>query len=142
MDIKGCDAAFVWQLVAIGLVLDPSELYRLRLKELAALPGMDEEKAKALHEEIMAGKSRDAWRVLHGLSIPHVSAEEAKALCRGFRGLDDLFAAGKERIQTVGNVREIVANSIANWYMDSVNRRLVGRLWKYGVNFKSALYAQ
>ena len=52
------------------------------------------------------------------------------------------MSAGKERIQTVGNVREIVANSIANWYMDSVNRRLVGRLWKYGVNFKSALYAQ
>jgi DNA ligase (NAD+) len=142
MDIKGCDAALVANLVAIGLAIDPSELYRLRLTEIAALERMDEKKAKALHEEIMASKARDAWRVLHGLSIPHVGAEEAKALCRGIRALDDLFAAGKERIQTVGNVSETVASSIAVWYADSVNRRLVERLWKYGVNFKSALYAQ
>lgn len=140
MDIPGGDAAMVEKLVTSGLVRDAAELYRLKVKELAALPGMDKESAQKFFDSITASMKRDAWRVLFGLAIPHVGAGEAKTLCKNFRSLDDLFAAGRERIQKETCVSETVAHSLAHWYGDSVNRKIVTRLGKTGVNFKSATF--
>ena len=46
MDIAGGDENLVALLVGRGLVRDVAELYRLRVKELAALPGMDKDSAQ------------------------------------------------------------------------------------------------
>jgi DNA ligase (NAD+) len=120
-----------------GLVFDVAELYSLKLKEVAAMEGRDSRFAHDLLDQIKASKSREAWRVLFGLSIPLVDAEAAKELCRHFAALDDILPAGPERIMQQASVAEAVARSIAHWYGDGVNRRLVRRLQKAGVNFKT-----
>jgi hypothetical protein len=51
--------------------------------------------------------------------------------------LDDIFAAGKQRLMTVAGVDEVAARNLIHWYGDAVNRRLVERLRKADVNFKS-----
>lgn len=140
MDIKGCDAALVAQLVDRGLVRDAAEFYRLKLKEIEALPGLDKESAQDLFDAITASMKRDAWRVLFGLDIPQVGATEAQALAKGFPTVDEVFAAGGSRLMKDADVSEAVAQSVTRWYGDNVNRRLVKRLEKVGVNFKSALY--
>jgi DNA ligase (NAD+) len=137
MDIAGGDAALVAQLVGKGLVRDVAELYRLRVAEIAALPGMDKDSAKNFFDAITASQKRDAWRVLFGLGIPQVGAEEAKSLCRHFASVDNVFAASAERMMQAEGVSEILARSIVHWHSDSVNRKLVRRLFKAGVNFKA-----
>jgi DNA ligase (NAD+) len=136
MDIRGCDAALVAQLVQRGLVRDAAEFYRLRYTEIASLEGMDETKTRALWDAIAASKQREAWRVLFGLGIPNVGATEAQALCRHFASLEDLFAAGRERLTTLAGVTEVMARSLTHWHGDPVNRKLVQRLAKAGVNFQ------
>ena len=140
MDIKGCDTGIVSQLVSRGLVRDAAEFYRLRLAEIAMLDSMDKQRAGELFDAIRASKSQAAWRVLFGLGIPNVGATESQALCRNFPTLDGLFAAGRERIARNGGVSEVVARSLADWFADSVNRKLIKRLEKAGVNFRSELY--
>jgi hypothetical protein len=54
--------------------------------------------------------------------------------------VDAVFAAGAPRLIREGGVNEVVAENIVRWYGDSVNRRLVKRLEKAGLNFKSGLY--
>ncbi len=134
MDI--CDAAMAAQLVNKGLVHDAAEFYRLKFTEIMALNGMDEARAGKFFDAIKASKSRDAWRALFGLGIPHVGVSEAQTLCRNFSTLDNLFAAGRERIAKSGGVSETVAGSIVEWFADPVNRKLITRLDKAGVNFK------
>jgi len=135
MDIQGCDVALVEQLVKRGLVRDAAEFYRLRLKEIASLGGVTKEQAQQLFDAITASLKREAWRVLFGLGIPNLGATEAQALCKHFKSLDALFATGRERLARIEGVTEATAGRLTHWYGDPVNRKLVRRLEKAGVNF-------
>jgi len=137
MDIPLADKSLIAQLVKQGLVRDVAELYSVKISEVAALEDRDKEFAKSFIEQLAASKPREGWRVLYGLGIPQVDAESAKQLCRNFAAVDDILAAGPERLLKQAGVSESVAPSIAHWYGDSVNRRLVRRLQKAGVNFKT-----
>lgn len=140
MDIAGGDAALVAKLVGQGLARDVAELYRIKVAELAALEGLDKDAAPKFFAAVTASTKRDAWRLLFGLKIPLVGMAEAQALGRGFPTVDAVFAAGGPRLMKDGGVSEAVAQSIVRWHSDSVNRRLVKRLEKLGLNFKSELY--
>ena len=140
LDIPGGDAELVALLVQHGLVQDVAELYRLKLKELAALPGQTPESAQKFFDAITASMKRDAWRLLFGLRIPLVGAAEAQALAKGFPTLDAVFAAGAPRLMKDAGASEAVARSVVHWFSDSVNRKLVKRLEKFGLNFKSELF--
>lgn len=137
MDIAGGDENLVALLVRQGLVRDVAELYRLRVKELAALPGMDKDSAQKFFDAITASMKREAWRVLFGLGIPNIGAAEAQLFCQNFATLDALFATGRERLMKLPGVTEVMARSLTHWHGDPVNRKLIRRLEKAGVNFKS-----
>jgi DNA ligase (NAD+) len=139
MDIAGGDEKLVALLVARGLVRDVAELYRLRVKELAALPGMDKDSAQKFFDAITASMKREAWRVLFGLGIPNVGAPEAQRFCQHSATLDTLFATGRERLMKFEGVTETMARSLTHWQGDPVNRKLVRRLEKAGVNFKTSV---
>ena len=134
MNIQGCDAGVVSQLVNKGLVRDAAEFYRLRLGEIAALEGVTKVRAQQIFDSITASMKREAWRTLFGLGIPKIGATEAQALCKHFASLDALFAMGRERLTKLDGVTDVMAQSLTYWYGDSVNRKLVQRLTKLGVN--------
>jgi DNA ligase (NAD+) len=135
MDITD-DPAVVDALVQHGLARDVSELYRLKPAELKGLPGMTADAAKTFFDRLAASRNRDAWRLLFGLSIPLMTESDARALCRDFGSVDNLFAASAERILKTTSVPEPIARNIAQWHSDPVNRRQVKRLFKAGLNFK------
>jgi NAD-dependent DNA ligase len=137
MDIVGSSAALVAQLAGKGLARDVAELYRLRVAEIAALQGMDKDSAKSFFDAITASRKREAWRVLFGLGIPQVGPDQAKSLCRHFASVDNVLAASTERLMKAEGVSQVAARSVVHWHSDSVNRRLVRRLFKAGVNFKA-----
>ena len=139
MDIQGCDAALAAELVQRGLVHDAAEFYRLKYSEIVLLEGVDETKSRTLLDAIEASKQREAWRVLFGLGIPNIGAAEAQALCKRVASLEDMFAMGRERLLRLDGVTEVMARSVTHWYGDPVNRKLVKRLEKAGVDFKTAL---
>jgi len=137
MDIAGGEAALVAKLVGKGLVRDVAELYRLKVAEIAAIEGMDRNSAKKCFDAIMASRKREAWRLLFGLSIPQVGATEAKSLCRHFALVDNVFAASAERLMQAEGVSAEAARSLVQWHSDGMNRKLVRRLFKAGLNFNS-----
>jgi len=140
MDIEGGGEVLAAQLVKSGLVRDVAELYQLKLAEVANLERMGEKSAKNFIDAVAASKTRDMWRVLFGLGILHVGAGVAKALGRHFATLDDVLAASAERLMEADDIGGVIAQSIVHWHSDSVNRKLLDRLRKAGLNFKSELY--
>jgi len=139
MDIAGGDEKLVALLVRQGLVRDVAELYRLRVKELAALPGLDNDTAQKFFGAITASMKREAWRVLFGLGIPNIGVAEAQWFCQHFATLDTLLATGGERLMKLEGVTEIMARSLTHWSGDPVNRMLIRRLERAGVNFKTSV---
>jgi len=142
MDIEGGGEALVAQLVQRGLVRDVAELYQLTEGDLLQLERMGEKSARNFLEAIEASKSRDLWRLLFGLGILHVGAGVAKALARNFKTLDDLARASFDQLNAVEDIGDVIARSVAQWFKDSHNRKLIERLRDAGLNFKSSLYQQ
>jgi DNA ligase (NAD+) len=140
MDIPGGGEAFVALLVNRGLVRDVAELYQLKVAEFAHLGRIGEASAKNFVDAIAASKTRDAWRVLYGLGILHVGAGVAQSLARHFPTLDHILDASTDQLAKAGGSSEVIANSVVHWWGDPVNRKLVKRLSKAGLNFKSELY--
>jgi DNA ligase (NAD+) len=101
---------------------------------------MGEKSTKNFLDGVVASKARDMWRVLYGLGILHVGAGVAKAIGRGFPSLEDMFAASVEQLTDCEDVGAVIANSVVQWHGDARNRKLIERLRKAEVNFKSELY--
>jgi DNA ligase (NAD+) len=121
-------------LVRCGLIRDVAELYRLKLREIEALEGMNAAAARGLFDALTASLKRDPWRVLFGLSIPSITTVDALALCRKFGSVDNVIAAGAERLALTEGISQTAAKAVAQWSSDPVNRRLVKRLSKAGVH--------
>jgi len=140
MDIEGGGEVLVRQLVKAGLVRDVADLYELKLDKVAGLERMGEKSAQNFLEGVQESKKRDLWRVLYGLGILHVGAGVAKALGRCFATLDEVFAASVDQLTDCEDVGEVIAQSIVQWHGDEGNRKLLERLRKAGLNFKSQLH--
>jgi DNA ligase (NAD+) len=140
LDIEGGGEVLARQLVKSGLVRDVADLYSLKLSDLANLERMGEKSARNFLDGIEESKKRDLWRVLYGLGILHVGAGVAKALGRSFATLDEVFAASVDQLTECEDVGEVIAHSLVQWHGDKGNQKLIERLRKAGVNFKSELY--
>jgi len=140
MDIEGGGEVLIGQLVSRGLAHDPADLYHLKLEEVAALERMGEKSARNFLEAVEASRSRDLWRVIFGLGIPHVGASVAKSLGRHFASLHDLRHASVDQLAEIEDVGDVIARSLFQWLGDPRHQRLLDRLEKAGVNTTSALY--
>jgi DNA ligase (NAD+) len=140
MDIEGGGEVLSRQLVKSGLVRDVADLYSLKLSEVENLERMGEKSAQNFLDGVEASKKRDMWRVLYGLGILHVGAGVAKALGRGFATLDAVFASSVDQLTDCEDIGEVIAQSIVQWHGDDRNRKLLERLRKAEINFKSELY--
>src|SRR5262249_49512434 len=140
MDIEGGGEVLVAQMVKSGVARDVADLYSLTLEQVAGLERMGEKSAKNFLDGVEASKTRDLWRLIYGLGILHVGAGVAKTLGKSFATLDDVFAAGADQLTEIEDVGEVIAQSIVQWHGDTVNRKLIERLRKEGLNFNSALY--
>jgi len=141
MDIEGGGEVMVRQLVERGLVLDVSELYRLKVEEVASLERMGEKSAQNFINGIAASKERELWRMIFGLGILHVGAGVAKALTRSLPDLDAIIEANEDQLAELDDIGPIIAQSVAGWFDDDTNRQLIERLRKYGLSFESSNFA-
>ena len=141
MDIEGGGEVMVRQLVERGLVLDVSELYKLKAEEVASLERMGEKSAENFINGIKASKDRDLWRMIFGLGILHVGAGVAKALTRSLPDLDAIMEVNEDQLAELDDIGPIIAQSVASWFDDNHNRQLIERLRKYGLSFESSNFA-
>jgi DNA ligase (NAD+) len=133
MDIEGLGEALVDQLVDRGLVRDPADLYALGEQALAALDRMGDKSAANLVQAIAASRTRELWRLVHGLGIRHVGVRSAQGLAAHFRTLDALLAATLDELERVPDVGAIVAASVRGTLDDARQRGVLQRLRAHGV---------
>jgi DNA ligase (NAD+) len=138
MDIPECDGPLVRRLVESGLVQDVADLYRLKFRELDALLAPDRERARRVLDGILASKGRELWRLVYALDVGEVNSVTARTLARAFPRLDDLFGASLPCLLALEGVGEVAAVNLHRWHGDPVNRALIERLRRAGVNFDSA----
>ncbi len=133
MNIDGLGDKIVDQLVDKGLVRDFADLYELKLDEVAALERMAEKSAQNLLEEIKGSKENGLSRLIYALGIRFVGERTGQLLADHFASLPKLAEATMDQLEEVGEVGPKVAQSIAEFFSEPANRKLIQRLKDEGL---------
>jgi DNA ligase (NAD+) len=136
-DIEGVGEQLVRRLWDLGLLRSLPDLYRLTKEQLLELDGFQERSATNVIDAIAASKTIPFSRVLFGLNIPDVGWVTAQRLARHFGSVDRLLDASQEEIMECEGIGPDRAESIAEWFSDDANRRLVEELRDLGLRFEA-----
>jgi DNA ligase (NAD+) len=131
MDIEGLGEKLIDQLVELGLVREPADLYRLTADQLAALERMGEKSAANLIAALERSKATTFARFIHALGIREVGEATAAALAARFNRIEDL----EGDTTTVEGVGPVVAAHIAGFLAQAHNREAIERLIAAGVHW-------
>ena len=133
MNIDGLGEKIVDQLVNKGLVKDFADLYELKLEDVAALDRMAVKSAQNLMEEIKASKNNSLARLIYALGMRFVGERTGQLLADHFSSLPKLAEAGVEELVEVPEVGPKVAQSIADFFSEPANQKLIERLKDEGL---------
>ncbi|NDY41825.1 NAD-dependent DNA ligase LigA [Dissulfurirhabdus thermomarina] len=133
MDIDGLGTKVAEQLVGVGLIRDVADIYSIEMSDLLSLDRFAERSARNLLEAIERSKATTLERLLYALGIRHVGEVGAQLLAAHFGSVEALMAASEEALQEVPGVGPEMARSVAAWFAEPANRRLVERLLAAGV---------
>ena len=136
MDIEGCGEVLVNQLVDNNLVHDVADLYSLTVEELANLERMAEKSATNVVNAISESKSRELWRLIHGLGILHVGEGAARKLADQFHDLDALAHSSMDELQQAEDVGPVMAQSIHDFLGNPRNQAVIEKLRKASLKMK------
>ncbi len=135
MDIDGLGDKLIEQLVRMGRVETPADLYTLTVEEIAGLERMAERSAANLIEALEASRRTTLARFLFALGIPEVGEATAQALAEHFGSLEPLMSASEEDIQAVRDIGPVVAAHVHAFFASPRNRAVIEALRKQGVTW-------
>jgi DNA ligase (NAD+) len=136
MNIDGMGESLVTQLIDRGLVKNVADIYDLTKKDLLSLERFADKSAQNILDEIENSKKLPLERVIYGLGIRMVGERTAQFLAEHFASMEALENAGVEELQNVVEVGPKIAESIAEFFRNPANRKLVERLGKAGLTLK------
>jgi DNA ligase (NAD+) len=131
LDIEGMGKETVKTLMEHELISDFDDMFELTKDELLKLEGFEELKAQNLLDGIRAARAAELYRLIVGLSIPHVGEENAILLANTFKTLAALRAASAEKLSSIDGVGPIIGRSVAEWFADAGNKAMLERLLKH-----------
>jgi DNA ligase (NAD+) len=138
MNIDSLGSETIAQLFDAKIIHTIADLYSLKNKkeELLNLERMAEKSVNNLLQGIEDSKQVPFERVLYAIGIRHVGETTAKKIANHFRSMDALMHANKEQLLEVGEVGEILADSILGYFADENNREQLRILKKAGLQFE------
>jgi DNA ligase (NAD+) len=136
MDIRGAGPAVVKQLLAEKLIRDYADLYELTQKDVADLERKAEKSAQNLIGQIDDSRGRTLGRLLFALGIRHVGVHVAEILATRYKDIEAVSEASEEELTATDGIGPIVAHSIAAFFAQKSNLRVIEKLGKGGVNLK------
>jgi DNA ligase (NAD+) len=133
MNIDGLGEKIVDQLVDKGMVKDFADLYELKREPVAKLDRMAEKSAQNLLDEIAASKKNSLARLIYALGMRFVGERTGQLLAEHFSSLQKLADSTAQELEEVPEVGPKVARSIADFFSEPANRKLIQRLKEEGL---------
>ncbi|MBQ8507760.1 MAG: NAD-dependent DNA ligase LigA [Clostridia bacterium] len=134
MDIDTFSEKTAAQLIGAGLLQEADQLYRLTKEQLCGLERFGEKKAENLLKAIEKSKKCSLASFIYAIGIPNIGTKTARDLAQRYPSIDALRNAPREELVQMDEIGEIVADSIAGFFEDAGNLRLVAALLAAGVN--------
>jgi DNA ligase (NAD+) len=136
MDIEHLGEAVVEQLVNRGLIHHFADLYALTVEQLADLERLAKQSATNLYTAIQASRGHGLARLLFALNIRYVGENVARILAMEFGRIETLSEATEEALAAVHGIGPRIATSVALFFRQAENRRLIAQLGQAGVQME------
>jgi len=127
-DIDGLGPKIIDLLLAHKRVMAFPDIFTLKRDDLLELPRFAEKSVDNLLAAIEKARAVTLPRFLVALSIPQAGEETAYDLAEHFGSLEKLRAASFEELEKIHGVGPVVGKSVADWFGDRNNRRIVDAL--------------
>ncbi len=134
MDIEGLGTAVAQLLIDNGLIQSAGDIYFLKARDVAALPGLGKKSAENLISAIEGSKANGLVKLLGALGIPQVGQAAARVLARRFKSMEALENATLEELTETEDVGPVTAQNIRSWLDSDQAMHLLGLLKKAGVD--------
>lgn len=119
-----------------GLVHNIADLYDLTKEQVLKLDRMADKSAENIISGIENSKQVPFERVVYALGIRHVGETMAKKLAFALKDIETLSNATVEQLVAVGDIGEVIAQSIVDYFSNDENVKIVARLIDAGLQFK------
>jgi len=137
MDIEGLSEARIDMLLEAGLIKNQADLYKLSPQDVAQLDRMGAKSAENLITAIENSKSRGLGKLLFGLGIDLIGQKAAKVLAQNFADIDEVMAADREKLTSIYDFGEKMADSLIDWMSSEQGSDLIAKLKEAGVDMTS-----
>lgn len=115
-NIDGLGAKIVEQFITVGLVKTAADIFRLTKEDIEELERFAEKSAANIIASIQDAKKISLARFIYALGIRHVGEETSIALAQHFGDINKLKKASLEELLEIGDVGEVVAKSIYEFF--------------------------
>lgn len=137
MDIDGLGYSIIEQLIDKELIKGITDIYTLKLEDIASLKKNGKKFAQNLVDSINESKNNDLSKFITALGIRHVGSKLAKSLAKKYRNIDNLMNADLEELSMQEDVGEKTAESIYEFFKQDQTIDLINKLKDSGVNMES-----
>jgi DNA ligase (NAD+) len=128
LDIEGLGRKVAVMLLDEDLVRQPSDLFRLELATLEALPRFGAKSAANLVAAIDRARAKSLWRFINGLSIRHVGERSSQILAAHFGSLKALSEAAADELLAIDDIGPEVARSVVDFFQSPLNHSFLADL--------------
>ena len=128
--------ATVEQLYNKAYVWNIADFYELGTEHLLSLEGWKEKSAERFLKSLDESKNTPFEKVLYALGIRYVGESTAKSIAKHFGNIDSIARASLEELLNVDDVGQVIAESVYNYFRDSTNMEIIGRLRSAGLKFE------
>ena len=135
MNIEGLGDKKVEMFHEAGLLNRIEDIYNLKFaaEELMKLDKMGRKSFDNLAQAIERSKTSGLDKLLFALGIRHIGAKAAALLAQNFPDIDLLQKASREELTRIGDVGEVMADSVISFFEDEQNQQLIEALKRAGV---------
>lgn len=142
MNIDGIGEETAAALFAHGFIRNVADLYDLTAMQLMTIEGFGAKSAERVIAGIEASKEVPFERVVFALSIPFVGETTARKVASAAKNIDTLMSMPTEQLEAIEDVGSRIAASIANFFADEQNKRMVERLRVAGLKMEVAVASE
>jgi DNA ligase (NAD+) len=130
--------ATIDQLYRLNLIKKLPDIFKLTVDELMTMDGWKERSALRFLESLEESKKSPFFKVLFALGIRYIGENSAKSLANHFGNIDNLISASKEDLTMVGDIGEVMAQSVSDYFSSPANIDVINELKEIGLNFETS----
>ncbi len=131
MNMEGLSEATLEKFIARGFIHEFADLFQLKRHEaeIRKMEGFGEKSCKNILSSVEKARKTTLARLIYALGIQNIGVANAKMLAKQYHEqLEELKAASAEELSAIDGIGEVIAGSIAEYFRDEKNQKILENL--------------